>query len=81
MVLSQIGTYPSKPTIAHVATEGMVRLCTVNYEQPSASNMHNALQHLTNSSINKLSEDFVSTDNLRESTTRPLSIALEQLAE
>ena len=42
--------------------------------------MHNLLQHLTNSSLNKLSSDFVTSENLYESTTRPLSIALEQLA-
>jgi len=31
--------------------------------------------------LNKLSEDFVSTENLHGSSTRPLSIALEQLIE
>ena len=77
VLISQIGSYPAKPTIAFVAQEGMVRLCTVNYEQPSAQNMHNLLQHLTNSSLNKLSSDFVTSENLYESTTRPLSIALE----
>lgn len=77
VVLSQIGAYPNKPTVAHVATEGMARLCTIDYEQPSSSNLHNLLQHLTNSSLNKLSDDFISTENLHESTTRPLSIALE----
>ena len=80
VVLSQIGSFPNKTTVAHVATEGMARLCNVDYEQPTTSNMHNLMQHLTNSAINKMSDDFISTEDLHSSTTRPLSIALEQLA-
>ena len=64
VVLSQIGSYPDKTTIAHVATEGMARLCTVDYEQPATGNMHNLQLHLTNSAINKMSDDFVSTEDL-----------------
>lgn len=78
VMVTQIGAFPEKQTIAFLAEEGMVRLCTVDYAQPDSSNMHNLLQHLTNSSLNKLSEDFVSTENLEESTTRPLSVAFEQ---
>ena len=79
MLVSQIGGFPGKPTIAFVAEEGMVRLCTVDYEQPNQDNMRNVMQHLTNTSLNKLSDDFVNSEDLATASARPLSIALEQL--
>ena len=31
VLISQIGSFPEKPTIAFLAEEGMVRLCTIDY--------------------------------------------------
>ena len=77
VLISQIGAFPSQPTIAFLADEGMVRLCTVDYAKPTSQNMHNLLQHLTNSSLNKMSDEFVSSENVAESSTRPLSVVME----
>jgi len=33
--MTQIGAYPEKPTLAFVGKEGMARLCTVDYAQPT----------------------------------------------
>lgn len=49
---------------AYIADEGLVRLCTRDYERPDQKNLHNLLQHLTNYSLNKLSGDYVKSDNL-----------------
>lgn len=49
---------------AFIADEGLVRLCTKDYEKPDQKNLHNLLQHLTNYSLNKLSGDYVKSDNL-----------------
>ena len=52
------------PLTAYIADEGLVRLCTKNYEAPSQANLHNLLQHLTNYSLNKLSDDYIKSDDL-----------------
>lgn len=46
--------------------------------------MHNLLSHLTNFSLNKLSDDFVNSEdldafNIEQSSKRPLSNVLQQL--
>ena len=33
-MITQIGSYPEKLPIAFIAEEGLVRLCTEDYEQP-----------------------------------------------
>lgn len=38
--------------------DGLIRLCTDEYEPPSPSNFKNAFMHLTNYSINKRNESF-----------------------
>ncbi len=83
-MVTQIGAYPETSSIAFVADEGMVRLCTENYEQPDSQNLHKLLSHLTNFSLNKLSENFVNSEdlddyNLEQSSKRPLTNVLEQL--
>lgn len=81
VMVTQIGSYPDTQNIAFIAEEGLVRLCTENYEQPDQSNLHNLLSHLTNFSLNKLSDKFVNSEdldgyNLEQSSKRPLSNVL-----
>lgn len=48
--------------------DGLVRLCTAEYEAPRIENMTNSMMHLTNYSINKRSEDFVQNDGVDDGT-------------
>ena len=43
--------------------EGLVRLCTVDYQKPSEDNLDLLQMHLTNYAINKTSEHFVFNDD------------------
>ncbi len=45
-----------EPMTAFVAKEGLVRICTIDYHTPNKDNMHILLTHLTNFSLNKLSD-------------------------
>jgi tubulin polyglutamylase TTLL6/13 len=45
--------------IAFIADEALVRFCTEDYQMPNKGNMHKVLGHLTNYSLNKLSEKYV----------------------
>ena len=63
-MITQIGSYPEKLPIAFIAEEGLVRLCTEDYQKPDSSNLQNLLSHLTNFSLNKLSENFVNAEGL-----------------
>lgn len=47
------------PIEAYLADEGLARLCTENYRQPTKENMKNMFMHLTNFSLNKNSDNFV----------------------
>ena len=83
-MVTQLGTYPNEKQIAFIADEGLVRLCTEDYNKPDTSNLHNLLSHLTNYSLNKLSENFVKSDGLDEASIeqaskRPLSSVLDML--
>ena len=44
---------------AFLADEGLARFCTVKYEKPNKDNMKKAYMHLTNYSLNKMSDEFV----------------------
>ena len=57
VLVTNLGTATQQPT-AFVAKEGLVRLCTVDYEKPTKDNMHTLLSHLTNYSLNKLSDQY-----------------------
>lgn len=50
------------PLIFYVYHEGLGRFATVQYQSPTAENIKVATMHLTNFSINCLSETFVDTD-------------------
>ena len=81
-MVTQIGSYPERNPIAFIAEEGLVRLCTEDYQQPDGSNMHKLLGHLTNFSLNKLSENYVNAEdleayNIEQSSKRPLSNTLQ----
>lgn len=85
-MVTQIGSYPDTQSVAFIADEGMVRLCTEDYERPEKSNLHNLLSHLTNFSLNKLSDKFVNSEdlndfNIEQSSKQPLSNVLQQLRD
>lgn len=52
-----------KPLEIWMCREGLVRLCTDEYETPSKKNMHNVTAHLTNYSLNKRAPRFVHTED------------------
>jgi hypothetical protein len=54
------------PLIAFIGEEAMVRFCTEDYQKPSKENMHKVLGHLTNFSLNKLSDKFVNTKDIED---------------
>ena len=55
------------PIEAYIANEGLARLCTEKYRQPTKENMKNMFMHLTNFSLNKNSENFIApTENFLE---------------
>ena len=83
-MVTQIGSFPGKLPIAFIAEEGLVRLCTEDYKKPDSGNLQNLLSHLTNFSLNKLSDNFVNSEdldsfNIEQSSKRPLSHVFEQL--
>ena len=78
VMITQVGCYPDKRTVAFIADEGLVRLCTEDYEKADASNMHKLLGHLTNFSLNKNSENYQNSEHLDQfslenASKRPLS--------
>ena len=80
----ELGNYPDQVQTAFIADEGLVRLCTEDYNKPDQANLHNLLSHLTNYSLNKMSENFVKSEtldelNINEASKRPLSSVLDML--
>ena len=47
------------PIEAYLANEGLARLCTENYRQPTKDKMKKMFMHLTNFSLNKNSENYI----------------------
>lgn len=84
MVVS-LGQATGEPMIAFVAEEGLVRLCTEEYETPSKDNISNVLSHLTNFSLNKRSDKFVNVADLDDqcfgASKRTLSFLYDKLAK
>jgi tubulin polyglutamylase TTLL6/13 len=46
------------PLRVYMFKDGLVRLCTEDYSRPTEMNLHNKFMHLSNYSINKMSENF-----------------------
>ena len=74
------------PLQAFVCEEGLARFCTAKYEAPTKSNYKKAYMHLTNYSINKMSEEYVKPsegdillDN--DATKRTLTSLYETLSQ
>ena len=47
------------PLQAFVCDEGLARFCTEDYEKPTKENFSKLYMHLTNYSLNKLSENYI----------------------
>ena len=64
--------------------EGLVRLATEPYSQPTDCNMKNNFMHLTNYAINKNSEKFIENDDegqQEDAHKRPLSQLYQRLED
>ncbi len=73
-----------RPLRVYMYRDGLVRLCTEPYKQPTAKNLSDRLMHLTNYSINKISERFVANedkDNDGEGSKRSLRWLLGWIEE
>jgi hypothetical protein len=46
------------PIEAYLCDEGLARMCTEDYRQPTPQNMKNMFMHLTNFTLNKQSENY-----------------------
>mmetsp|Transcript_37470 Transcript_37470/g.74309 ORF Transcript_37470/g.74309 Transcript_37470/m.74309 type:complete len:732 (-) Transcript_37470:138-2333(-) len=72
------------PLEAFLCREGLVRFCTVKYEEPNAANACQHYMHLTNFSVNKKSSGFVKAtdpfDPTSTATKRTLSTLMQQIA-
>jgi tubulin polyglutamylase TTLL11 len=67
------------PPQVYLSDSGMARFCTVPYEAPSVSNMHETFMHLTNYSLNKRSKEFVFSERVDEGSKRTLDSVLKEL--
>ena len=47
---------------AFVADEGLARFCTEKYKKPTKDNFKKVYMHLTNYSLNKMSNEYVEED-------------------
>jgi hypothetical protein len=52
------------PLTAFIADEGLVRFCTEDYQKPNKENLQDLLSHLTNYSLNKISENYVHVEDM-----------------
>jgi len=63
-------------TKAYICDEGLARFCTAPYEKPKRENFKKAYMHLTNYSLNKVSEGYTeSTDVLHANEASKRSLA------
>lgn len=71
---------------AFVAEEGLARFCTEKYKKPTTENLKNQYMHLTNYSVNKMSEKYVhepesmgEISEINNGTKRTLTALFKQL--
>ena len=74
----------TEPLEAYICDEGLARFCTEEYKTPTNKNFSNAFMHLTNYSINKMSDNYVhpQKENLmydNDGTKRTLSALYDAL--
>lgn len=67
------------PLQVYLSNSGMARFCTIPYEAPSVSNMHETYMHLTNYSLNKRSKEFVFSERVDEGSKRTLESVKKEL--
>lgn len=58
---------------AFVCDEGLARFCTEKYEKPTKDNFKKAYMHLTNYSLNKMSEEYVQDPQNEDDILQPNS--------
>ena len=68
-----------KPLQIYICREGLARLCTVPYNTPTATNLHESYMHLTNYSLNKHSRSYEHTTAEDSGSKRTISSVLQQL--
>ena len=66
------------PLKIYLYDDGLARLCTTEYQAPTAKNLHKTKMHLTNFSLNKKSKKFVKGSM---GSKRSLGAAFDYLAE
>ena len=61
--LSLVFSWPCQvdPLRVYICQEGVVRLCSEQYEAPNEKNLRDAYSHLTNYTLNKKNENYVHT--------------------
>eukprot|EP00912_Choanoflagellata_sp_UC4_P001087 UC4_evm3s670 len=67
------------PWRIYLNDDGLARFATVKYEAPTADNLNNKMQHLTNYSINKFSSDFMDSKEADTGSKRKVSAVFEML--
>lgn len=74
----------TSPINAFVCDEGLARFCTQEYEKPTMENLKNDFMHLTNYSINKMSDDYVESENfldINDATKRTFTSLFKSLTQ
>ena len=71
------------PLEIYLYDEGLARFATVNYQIPSAQNLHEAFMHLTNYSLNKRSSTYkhAADDQQTDASKRKLTLVWSQLKQ
>ena len=64
VLVLDIGGINGEPIISFISEEALVRFCTEPYEKPNTQNMHKLLSHLTNYSLNKMSDKYKKAESL-----------------
>lgn len=54
------------PLVVYLNDEGLARFCSDDYQEPNPQNSGMDTIHLTNYSVNKASENYVLTEEIRE---------------